>query len=60
MGRRVAVKVVKVGKGERCSVGGFEGVTTPSPWKILTLRLPKGVEPTPKGFCSITFNWQKL
>ena len=31
MGRGVAVNDVKVGKGESCSEGGFEGVTTPAP-----------------------------
>ena len=30
-GEGVAVKDVKVGKGESCSEGGFEGVTTPAP-----------------------------
>ena len=30
-GEGVAVKNVKVGKGERCSEEGFEGVTTPAP-----------------------------
>ena len=35
MERGLAVKDVKVGKGESCSEGGFEGVSTPVPWKIL-------------------------
>ena len=30
----------KVGKGESCSRGGFEGVTTPAPWKILIIQSP--------------------
>ena len=30
----------KGGKGESCSYGGFEGVTTPTPWKILITQSP--------------------
>ena len=36
MGRGVAVKDVKVGKGESCSEGGFEGVTTLLTGKFLS------------------------
>ena len=39
-GEGVAVKDVKVGKGGSCSEGGFEGVTTPAPWKILIIQSP--------------------
>ena len=39
-GEWVAVKDVKVGKGESCSERGFEGVTTPAPWKILIIQSP--------------------
>ena len=39
-GRGVAVKDVKAGKGESCSEGGFEGVTTPAPSKILIIQSP--------------------
>ena len=39
-GEGVAVKGVKVGKGEGCSEGGFEDVTTPAPWKILIIQSP--------------------
>ena len=34
MGRGVAVKDVKVGKGKSCSEGGFEDVTTLAPGKF--------------------------
>ena len=34
------MKDVKVGKGEGCSEGGFKGVTTPAPWKILIIQSP--------------------
>ena len=40
MGRGIVVKDVKVGKGESCSEGGFEGVTTPALWKILIIQSP--------------------
>ena len=40
MGRGVAVKDVKVGKGESCSEEGFEGVTTPAYWKIFIILSP--------------------
>ena len=40
MGREVAVKDVKVGKGESCSEGGFKGVTTPASWKTLITQSP--------------------
>ena len=36
----VAVRDVKVGKGESCSEGCFEGVTTLVPWKILIIQSP--------------------
>ena len=36
----LAVEDVKVGKGESCSEGVFEGVTTHAPWKILIIQLP--------------------
>ena len=39
-GEGVAVKDVKVGKCESCPEGGFEGVTTPAPWKILIIQSP--------------------
>ena len=39
-GEGVAVKDVRVGKGESCSEGGFEGVTTPAPRKILIIQSP--------------------
>ena len=39
-GEGIVVKDVKVGKGESCSEGGFEGVTTPAPWKILSIQSP--------------------
>ena len=37
-GEGVAVKDLKAGKGESCSEGAFEGVTTSVPWKILIIQ----------------------
>ena len=39
-GGRGSSEDVKVGKGESCSEGGLEGVTTPAPWKILIIQSP--------------------